>query len=168
MAKSRERLRTSSIGDEIHLDLWGPAPVESIGHKRYYISFTNDHSRYSNVYFLYAKSEAYTAYQYYEAWFKTQHDTRIKTLRSDRGGEYLTQDFSNHLNAAETTRTLMVHDTPEHNGVADQLNRTIITKVRAMLHDSELPPFPLGGSHQTRRLFEKPDVDLNTWGYNTF
>src|SRR6202522_895751 len=141
MAKSRERPRTSSIGDEVHSDLWGPAPVESIGHKRYYISFTDDHSRYSNVYFLYAKSEAYTAYQYYESWFKTQHDTRIKTLRSDRGGEYLTQDFSNHLKAAGTIRALTVHDTPEHNGVAERLNRTIITKVRAMLHDSDLPHF---------------------------
>jgi transposase InsO family protein len=141
MAKIRERPRTSAVGDEVHSDLWGPAPVESIGHKRYYVSFTDDYSRYSTVYFLHAKSEAYTAYQYYEAWLKTQHDVRIKTLRSDRGGEYLTEDFSNHLKAAGTTRTLTVHDTPESNGVAERLNRTIITKVRAMLHDSELPHF---------------------------
>ena len=141
ITKVREEKRTGGIGEEIHSDLWGPAPVESVSHKRYYISFTDDYSRYSNVYFLHAKSEAFTAYQYYEAWLKTQHDARVKALRSDRGGEYLTEEFSKHLKAAGTTRKLTVHDTPEYNGVAERLNRTIITKVRAMLHDSGSPHF---------------------------
>jgi len=40
------------------------------------------------------------------------------------------------------TRKLTVHETPEHNGVAEQSNRTILEKVQAMLHDSDLPKFP--------------------------
>ena len=51
------------------------------------------------------------------------------------------EDFSKHLKATGTTRKLTVHDTPEYNGVAKRLNCTIITKVRAMLHDSGLPHF---------------------------
>src|SRR5277367_4143076 len=109
----------------------------TINRKRYYISFTDDYSRYSNIYFLHAKDEAFNAYQYYEAWMKTQHDVHIKSLRSDQGGEYLSEEFSDHLKKAGTTRKLTVHDTPEYNGVAERLNRTIIT-VRAMLHDSDL------------------------------
>src|SRR5271154_2571016 len=81
-----------------------------------------------------------------EAWMKTQHNGRIKSLRSDRGGEYLSEDFSDHLKKAGTTRKLTVHDTPEYNGVAERLNCTIITKVRAMLHDSDLPKFLWGGA----------------------
>jgi hypothetical protein len=42
--KVREGERCAAVGDEIHTDLWGPAPVESIGRKKYYISFTDDHS----------------------------------------------------------------------------------------------------------------------------
>ena len=38
-------------------------------------------------------------------------------------------------------RKLVVHDTPEHNGVAERLNRTLLEKVRAMLHESGLPKF---------------------------
>ncbi|KAF8227071.1 hypothetical protein L208DRAFT_1298510, partial [Tricholoma matsutake] len=33
-----------AVGNEVHLDLWGPAPVETINRKEYYVSFTNDHS----------------------------------------------------------------------------------------------------------------------------
>ena len=65
----------------------------------------------------------------------------MKCLHSDRGGEYLSDEFSAYLKAAGTTRKLTVHDTPEHNGVSERLNRTIMEKVRAMLHDSGLPKF---------------------------
>jgi hypothetical protein len=47
--------------------------------------------------------------------------------------------FVAHLQAAGMTQKLTAHDTPEHNGVAERLNRTLLQKVRAMLHDSGLP-----------------------------
>ena len=83
MSKVREGERHTAVGDEVHSDLWGPAPVETISRKKYYISFTDDHSRYTNVYFLLTKDEAFNFYQAYEAWLSTQHNTRIKCLRSD-------------------------------------------------------------------------------------
>src|SRR6202522_2451734 len=43
-----------------------------------------------------------------------------------------------------TIQNLTVHDTPEHNGVAERLNRTLLEKVRAMLHSSGLPKFLWG------------------------
>ena len=121
--------------------MWGPAPVESINHKRYYVSFTDDYSRYTNIYFLHTKDETFDSYQLYEAWLSTQHNAKIKCLRSDRGGEYLSDEFIKHLKKAGTTRKLTVHDTPEHNGVAERLNRTLLEKIRVMLHDSDLPKF---------------------------
>jgi transposase InsO family protein len=139
--KVRENERRTTIGDEIHSDLWGPAPVESINHKRYYVSFTDDYSRYTNVYFLHTKDETFNAYRTYEAWLSNQYKARVKALRSDRGGEYSSDEFSAHLKKAGTIRKLTVHDTPEHNGVAERLNRTLLEKVRAMLHESDLPKF---------------------------
>jgi hypothetical protein len=55
-----------------------------------------------------------------------------------RGGE-----FPDHFKKAGTTRLgrLTVHDTPEHNGVAEQRNRTNLEIVRAMLHDNGFPKF---------------------------
>jgi len=141
VTKVREGERRTAVGDEIHSDLWGPAPVESINHKRYYVSFTDDYSRYTKVYFLHTKDETFDSYRAFEAWLSTQYNAKIRRLRSDRGGEYLSTEFSEYLKKAGTVRNLTVHDTPEHNGVAERLNRTLLDKVRAMLHESDLPKF---------------------------
>ena len=53
----------------------------------------------------------------------------------------MSDEFSEHLKNAGTVRKLVVHDTPEHNGVAECLNRTLLEKVQAMLHESGLPKF---------------------------
>ena len=53
--------------------------------------------------------------------------------------EYLSNAFSAHLSKQGTERRLTSHDTPEENGVAERLNRTLIERVRALLHASQLP-----------------------------
>ena len=78
-------------------------------------------------------------YKEYEAWLQTQHSKPIKILQLDRGGEYLSKDFNNHLKANSTIRSLTMHDTPEENGVAERLNHTLLEHVRAMLMADQLP-----------------------------
>ena len=39
-----ETPRAAKFGDEIHSDVWGPSPVQTPGHKEYYVSFTDDHT----------------------------------------------------------------------------------------------------------------------------
>jgi hypothetical protein len=60
-------------------------------------------------------------------------------LRSDRGGEYLSTAFNEHLAAAGTAKKLTTHDTPQLNGIAERLNRTLLERIRAFAHDSGLP-----------------------------
>src|SRR6266581_6500927 len=63
----------------------------------------------------------------------------IKVLRSDRGGEYLSDAFNAHLAAAGMARKLTVHDTLQLNGVAERLNHTLLERIRAFAHGSGLP-----------------------------
>src|SRR3984885_9069673 len=79
------------------------------------------------------KDETFDAYVTYEALMKTQYNVQIKKLHTDRGGEYLSNEFSDHLAKAGTVRQLTVHDTPEYNGVAERLNHTLLVKIQAML-----------------------------------
>ena len=74
----------------------------------------------------------------------TQCKASITKLCSDRGGEYLSGPFDNHLSKAGTLWILTIHDTPEYNGVSERLNRTLLEKVWAMLHASQLPKFLWG------------------------
>ena len=143
IAKERIGERAEEFA-EVHTDVWSPAPVETLGGRRYYISFTDDKTRLTYIHFLRQKSKAFSAYKDFEAWSQTQHGARVKTLHSDRGGEYLGKEFIMHLKSAGTTQKLTVHDTPQHNGVAERLNRTLLERACAMIHDSGLPRFLWG------------------------
>lgn len=46
--------------------------------------------------FLKKKSEALHTFKQYEATLTTQHNARIKAVRLDRGGEYLSAEFDTH------------------------------------------------------------------------
>lgn len=142
--KEREGERAKEFGGEIHSDLWGPAPVETKQKKRYYITFTDDKTRFTALYLLVKKSDAFEAYLEFEQWCETQLGARIKVLHIDRGGEYMSDKFIAHLKARGTVQKLTVHDTPQHNGVAERRNRTILERVRALLHASGLPRFLWG------------------------
>jgi len=139
ISKVREGERAVEFGEEVHSDLWGPAPVESRGGKRYYITFTDDKTRLTHLYLLRKKDEAFDTYKEYEAWVNTQLSAKIKVLHSDQGGEYKSTEFITHLKSKGTVSKFTVHDTPQHNGVAERRNRTIVEHIRALLYASGLP-----------------------------
>ena len=144
VAKEREGERASEFGGEVHSDLWGPSPVATLNGRRYYVTYTDDKTRLTYIYLLRQKSDTLASYKTFEAMCKTQHEAKVKILHSDRGGEYTGKEFVLHLKKSGTKQKLTVHDTPQHNGVAERLNRTILEKVRAMLHASGQPKFLWG------------------------
>jgi IS30 family transposase len=144
VAKEREGQCASSFGEEIHTDLWRPAPVTTIRGRKYYVSFTDDKTRLTYLYLLKNKSDTFMAYKEFEAMCNTQHNSTVKALHSDRGGEYTGKEFVMYLKSKGMRQKLTVHDTPQQNGVAEHLNCTILEKVRAMLHSSGQPKFLWG------------------------
>ena len=139
--KEREAPLADAFGTEIHSDLWGPSPVPSMGGRLYYVTFTDDHSRYTKIAVIRYKSGTLDAYKEFAEWARTQHGAKIKRLRSDRGGEYTGDTFTKYLKEQGTERRLTTHDTPQHNGIAESLNRRIMERVRAFLAQSGLPKF---------------------------
>jgi hypothetical protein len=134
--------RARAYGELIHTDLWGPAQVESVAGHLYYMSFTDDFSRELQVDFLALKSEALSAFKRYEANLMRQHPgSKIRKLRSDRGGEYLSAEFDAYLQSQGIKRQLTVHNSPQQNGVAERLNRTLVEHARAMLIGRDQPKF---------------------------
>ncbi|KAL0402136.1 UNVERIFIED_CONTAM: hypothetical protein Slati_4243500 [Sesamum latifolium] len=63
----------------------------------YFITFTDDHSRYGYVYLMRYKSEAFGRFKEYRFEVENQTNRKIKSLRSDRGGEYLSGEFIDYL-----------------------------------------------------------------------
>ena len=63
----------------------------------------------------------------------------IKLLRSDRGGEYLSQEFQDHLKECGIVSQLTPPATPQWNGVSERRNRTLLDMVRSMMSQADLP-----------------------------
>jgi hypothetical protein len=140
IASARITPPTQNFGDEIHTDVWGPSCVLTRQGRKYFITFTDDATRYTLTFLLHTKDEALKAYKAFESWVITQdHCKGIKVLHLDCGGEYLSGTFNTHLAAAGTARKLTPHDTPRLNSVTERLNRTLLERMQAFTHQSGLP-----------------------------
>src|SRR5882762_4506083 len=113
ICKEREAPLAQNFGDEIHMDLWGKSPVASLGGRRYYVTFTDDATRYTKIDIIRTKDQTIDSYRAFAAWAHTQHGATIKHLRSDRGGEYTGRAFTKLLQEEGTERRLTTHDTPK-------------------------------------------------------
>ncbi|GKC54550.1 putative RNA-directed DNA polymerase [Tanacetum coccineum] len=69
---------------------------------------------------------------------ENQLSKKIKVLRSDRGGEYLSQEFRDHLRSCGIISQLSPPGTPQHNGVAERRNRTLLDMVRSRMSRATL------------------------------
>ena len=81
----------------IHSDVCRPLNSNARGGFQYFITFTDDFSRYGNVYLMKHKSESFEMFKIFKNEVQNQLGKSIKALRSDQGGEYLSQKFTNHL-----------------------------------------------------------------------
>ena len=139
IGKICDPLQQAKLSNEVHMDLWGPSSVQMGRHSHYYASFMDDYTRFTQLYLQKAKSDTFDSYQVYKAWLLNQFNTKIKCLCSDHGGEYLSAEFTKYLKSKGTEHRVTVHDTPEHNGVTERLNRTLVERVCALIHASRLP-----------------------------
>ena len=123
----------------VHTDVCGPMSVQARGGYEYFITFTDDYSRYGYVYLMRHKSEAFDKFREYKAEAEKQFGVHIKQLRSDRGGEYLSGEFKSYLAQEGIISQLSSPRTPQQNGVSERRNRTLLDMVRSMLSYSSLP-----------------------------
>ena len=84
------------------------------------------------------KSESFEKFKTYKNEVQNQLGKNIKTLRSDRGGEYLSQEFTDHLRDCGIISQLTPPGTPQWNGVSERRNRTLLDMVRFMMSQSDL------------------------------
>ena len=66
-------------------------------------------------------------------------EKKIKTIRSDNGREFTSNEFRELCKESGIKRELSTPYNPQQNGVAEQKNKTIMEAARAMLHDQDLP-----------------------------
>src|SRR3954470_15460277 len=94
--------RATDLLEIIHTDVCGPMSVASRGGYRYVLTFMDDLSRYGYIYFMKHKSETFEKFKEFQSEVENQRNKKITFLRSDRGGEYLSYEFGEHLKKRNT------------------------------------------------------------------
>nr|GFD02981.1 hypothetical protein [Tanacetum cinerariifolium] len=90
-------------------------------------------------YLLKHKHEVFENFKVFKSEVKLQLGKKFKALRSDRGGEYLSQEFKDYLSKNEIVQHLTSSYTPQQNGVSERRNRTLLDMVRSMFNLTTLP-----------------------------
>ncbi|KAH9793888.1 hypothetical protein KPL71_004697 [Citrus sinensis] len=129
---------TREILEYVHSDVWGPTKTASIGGSHYFVTFVDDFSRRVWVYTMRAKDEVLEIFVKWKKLVETQTGRKIKVLRSDNGGEYTSDPFLQVCQNEGIKRHFTVRHTPQQNGVAERMNRTLLEKVRCMLSNAGL------------------------------
>ena len=75
----------------------------------------------------------------FKALIENLSNKKIKTLRSDNGGEYTSKEFEAFCKDARIKRELTTPYNPQQNGVVERKNRTIMEAVKTMIYDQDLP-----------------------------
>jgi transposase InsO family protein len=123
----------------IHSDVCGPMPSSSIGGYVYYVSFIDDYSRKTWVYFFKSKDEVFSKFKEFKALIENLFERKIKILKSDNGGEYTSKEFVNFCKYVWIKRELTTPYNPQQNDVVERKNITIMEVVKTMIHDQDLP-----------------------------
>lgn len=125
----------------VHSDVCGPIQVNSLGGAKYFVSFIDDCTRKVFIYTLKNKNEVLKCLTDFKAFAEKQTENNMKMIRTDGGGEYVSKLFSDFCDKNGIIHQKTTPYTPQQNGVAERMNRTLLDRVRCMLLDSNLPRY---------------------------
>ena len=131
--------RANDLLGLVHSDVCGPLSTNARGGYSYFVTFTDDFSRYGYVFLMRHKSETFDKFKEFKNEVENQLNKKIKVLRSDRGGEYLSTEFLSYLKDCGIVSQLTPPGTPQWNGVSERRNRTLMDMVRSMMSAATLP-----------------------------
>jgi transposase InsO family protein len=122
----------------IHMDVCGPIPKSRHGYI-YFATITDDATRYKWVILLKTRRELAAKFQNWVAFVERQSDRKLKAVRTDNALEFTGSEFEEFLTEHGIDHQFSIPHTPQQNGVAERLNRSLVEKVRTMLIQAKLP-----------------------------
>jgi transposase InsO family protein len=123
----------------LHMDIVGPSRVRSMGGKWYVPVIVDDYSRYSWVFFLESKDEVFEHFQSLALWLNNEHPNCLKAICSYTGTEFRNASFDEFCLEHGIDQQFSAPRIPQHNGVVERKNRTLVEMDRMMLVEHRTP-----------------------------
>ncbi|KAK2378919.1 WD40 repeat-containing protein HOS15 [Trifolium repens] len=118
-------------------DLWGPAPVKSSTGFTYFLTCVDAHSRFTWVYPLKLKSEAFPKFVEFKNMVELQFNTKIKMVQTDGGGEF--RPFTKFLTNLGVIHRLTCPHTHHQNGIVERKHRHLVETGLTLLSQAQIP-----------------------------
>jgi len=123
----------------IYSDVYGPFDIEGYSWSQYFVMFVNSFSHYVRVKPIRSKNEASKVLKEWITCSEIETGEKANLLRTDGDSKYMGMEFQEWLRSREMHHEVTNANTPQENGVAEHLNRTILEMMRTMMHESDLP-----------------------------
>jgi hypothetical protein len=130
----------STCFEIIHSDVWDMSLVLSHAQYMYFVTFIDNYSCFTWVYFLHSKVDVLSTSQTLVAYVETQFLTCIKNLCSNSEGEYMSHAFQSFLQLKGILSQCSCPYTPQQNGVNEHKNRHLLDVVHTLMLGSSIPP----------------------------
>ncbi|GJX64161.1 putative RNA-directed DNA polymerase [Tanacetum coccineum] len=158
--KAKERLEL------IHADICGPISPPTPAGNRYFFLLVDDFSRVMWVYMLKSKDEALGMFQKFRVLVENETGVKVKTLRTDRGGEFNSKAFTEYCDDTGLKHHFTAPYSPQQNGVVERRNRSVIEMARSMMKSMQVPD-TLWGEAVRQAVYIQNRVPTKTLGDTT-
>ena len=147
--KSKSEISVLKPNHLLHVDLFGPVNVPSLGRKKYALVIVDEYTRYTWVYFLAKKDETALNLMDRVRLLDRGPDNKVRIIRSDNGTEFRNSTMEEFCKERGVKQEFSAPSTPQQNGVVERKNRTLIEAARTMLDEANLPTYLWAEAVQT-------------------
>ncbi len=160
------RKRATYSGQLIHSDLCGPMENATPGGALYLAPFIDDFSGMRFIYLIRKKSEAADCFMELIHIIRGETGNLVRTLRTDNGGEYGSNEFQNWLSRKGIKHETSAPHTPQQDAVSERGIRTVTEGARSCLYDCQTPSEPWGEAVTTgtTTLIKESRLPTSLWG----
>ena len=132
-------MRATQSFELIHSDICGPMNVKVRHGALYFLTVIDDYTQYGYVQLIAHRYEALDCFKRFVAKVENKHEKSLKAFRTNRGCDYLSDQFKDLCEEKGIRRQLTISNTPQQNGVAKRRNRMLLDMVRSMMAQANLP-----------------------------
>ncbi|RVW63781.1 Retrovirus-related Pol polyprotein from transposon TNT 1-94 [Vitis vinifera] len=133
------KFRAESLLELWHGDLCGPITPATHEGKRYFLLLVDDCTRFMWQVLIQNKDEAFEAFKKTKASAEMEKNSKLKAFRTDRGGEFTSNEFKTYCELLGIKRHLTAPYSPQQNGVVERRNQTVVGMARSLLKSMGVP-----------------------------
>ncbi|KAE8670896.1 Detected protein of unknown function [Hibiscus syriacus] len=139
LSYGESKIKSKEPLELVHSDVFGPVNQNLISGMGYMVTFIDDFSRYVWVFFMKEKSDAFSKFKEFRELAEGEVRKMICCLRTENGGEYSSNEFSQYLRECRICHQYTCANTPQQNGVAERKKLYLAEICRSMLHAKNVP-----------------------------